>query len=173
MRVVLLCHVEPGTCRKRTIIYGDQYRGGIDIAGGRIGKFSDEHGIPMTFAMTLTALRRLVVDLSGHELGLHLHRMDEALRAACRGKVRLLHVCLAGYSESDQALIISAAKAVFEEIVCRLRLSLQEGGPRARRRSGCFFPKDSDSTEAYPQVMFPRVLIGVEFLGSRNRTLPT
>lgn len=115
MKILLVCHVEPGTCRDREIIWGPKYEEGIGMAVSRIAEFVDEQDVPLTFAMTPCALKKNETDLSGHHVGVHLHPQDETLMAMLRG-VKLVHDCLSRYQERDQAALIDAAKEVFEQV---------------------------------------------------------
>lgn len=115
MRIVIFCHVEPGTARGLEIAFHSRYTEGISIALPRIAEFADEHSLPMTFAMTPTALKENETDLGGHEVGVHLHPQDPELRKVLGGKIALSSDCLMSYSTKDQALLIGAAKGTFEQ----------------------------------------------------------
>ena len=69
----------------------------------------------MTFAMTATASRANDADLTGHEVGVHLHPQDAELRRKLDGEVATSSDCLRTYSAEDQALLIRAARESFEE----------------------------------------------------------
>lgn len=119
VQIVVFCHVEPGTCLKRMILYDPPLEEGITVAIPRIVEFADDHDIPLTFALTPSALAKNQTDLSGHELGLHLHPQDAILRRAVGQRVVLSSDCLATYDHMGQSLLIEAAKGVFESYVGR------------------------------------------------------
>lgn len=115
LRIALFCHVETGTSRDRTIVFHPRHREGIVLALERTVEFADRNGLRMTFAMTPTALHHSETDLSGHEVGLHLHPRDAVLRDAIGRATKLSTDCLANYSRNDQAVLIRTAKDIFEE----------------------------------------------------------
>ncbi|MFQ5790958.1 MAG: hypothetical protein ACE5JI_10845 [Acidobacteriota bacterium] len=115
MRIVIFCHVEPGTSRDNEIHFHPRYLEGISIALPRIVEFADESGLAMTFAMTPTALKENDTDLGGHEVGVHLHPQDTQLRDTLGGEVTLSSDCLMHYSARDQATLIEATKRFFEQ----------------------------------------------------------
>ncbi len=86
------------------------------VALPRIVDFADKYRLPMTFAMTPAALRVNETDLSGHEVGVHLHPQDALLQKRLGPKMVLSSDCLAGYPEKDQSTLIETAKEVFEDI---------------------------------------------------------
>ena len=117
MRVVLFCHVEPGTCRDRTVVFDATRDEGIRVALPRIAEFADQAGIPVTFAMTPVALRENPIDMAGHEVALHLHPQDAFLRERVAGVMSVPSDCLGTYTTAEQRVLISASKAIFEEVV--------------------------------------------------------
>lgn len=116
LQVVIFCHVEPGTVRNREIRFHPGRAEGILEAVPRIVKFAEDVDIPLTFAMTPTALSTSETDLDGHEVGMHLHPQDALLRQALRGSVKLTSDCLAQYPPEDQKTLIHAAKTIFEGV---------------------------------------------------------
>lgn len=99
--------------KNRKVVFHHRRKEGV-VALSRIVDFADEHGMPMTLAMTPTALLENETDLSGHEVGLHLHPRDAWLRENLEGQITLNSDCLRGYSAEDQAMLIGTAKALFE-----------------------------------------------------------
>ena len=119
VKLVVMCHVEPGTLHDGTIAYDFSHTEGIVPALDRIVAFANRFEVPMGFAMTPQALALARVDFSGHEVGVHLHPMDPALAKRVGDRVRLVHDCLGRYSPEDQAVLLHAAKEAFEEAIGR------------------------------------------------------
>lgn len=115
MKIVIFCHVEPGTCRSKETIFHPDHKEGVSVAVPRIVEFADEHELPLVFAMTPAALRDSETDLKGYEVGLHLHPQDDVLRSKLQGEVTLSSDCLSKYPPHDQKSLIEAAKRFFEE----------------------------------------------------------
>ncbi len=115
VHIVISCHVEPGTVRNRAIVFDAKKEEGIVRALPRIVEFADEEAVPLTFAMTPTALRRNNLDLDGHEVGVHLHPQDAELQATLGKERKLPTDCLALYSEEDQRALVAASRQVFED----------------------------------------------------------
>lgn len=115
LKVVILCHVEPGTVVDRTIQYDFDHAEGISETLPRIAEFADRHGVPMGFLLTAISHRLADTDLHGHDVGIHLHPRDPTLEAHLDGSVPLDHDCLARYSEEGQRKLIAAALEVFEQ----------------------------------------------------------
>ncbi len=113
-KIVVLCHVEPGTVQGRTIIPGFERTEGITRGLPRVLEFADRWHIPMGLALTPQALKLADVDLAGHEAGLHIHPMDPVLSKRLAGQVRTSHDCLGRYPPAEQALLIAAACESFE-----------------------------------------------------------
>ena len=114
-KVVVLCHVEPGTVRGHTVEYGFDRTEGIVRALPTILEFADRLHISMGLALTPQALRLADVDLNGHEVGLHLHPLDPVLSERLVGRVRPRHDCLARYPQAEQAQLVAASRRIFEE----------------------------------------------------------
>ncbi len=115
VHIVIFCHVEPGTVRNRKIVFDAKREEGIVSALPRIVDFADEEAVPLTFAMTPTALRRNNLDLDGHEVGIHLHPQDALLQATLGKELNLPTDCLARYSEEDQRALVAVSRRVFED----------------------------------------------------------
>lgn len=114
LRIVVFCHVEPGTTQNREIVFHPRHLEGIVATLPRIVEFADTYGLPMTFAMTPTALKANETDLDGHEVGLHLHPQDAQLRKRLGQEITLSSDCLRQYSAEDQSILIDAARHLFE-----------------------------------------------------------
>ncbi len=114
-RVLLLCHVEPGSLRGHTIIYGFDRTEGITQGLPSILEFADRVGVPMGLAMTPQALELTDVDLAGHEVGLHLHPRDPVLARHLVAGLPPEHDALGRYPRADQQRLISASRRIFEE----------------------------------------------------------
>lgn len=114
VHIVIFCHVEPGSVRNREIVFDAKAEGVVD-ALPRIVAFADEEAVPLTFAMTPTALRKNDLDLDGHEVGIHLHPQDALLQESLGKELNLPSDCLAEYSEGDQRPLVAAARRVFED----------------------------------------------------------
>ncbi len=115
MHILVFCHVEPGTVQGLEMVFHPRHTEGITVALPRIVDFADEHALPMTFAMTPTASKENETDLSGHEVGVHLHPQDAQLREKLDRKITLFSDCLMRYSAEDQATLIDAARELFEQ----------------------------------------------------------
>ncbi len=115
LKMVILCHVEPGTVRDGEIVYGFDHEEGIVESLPRIVEFADRHEVSIGFALTPQALMLSRVDLSGHDEGVHLHPKDPVLGERVRDRVRITHDCLGRYSAEDQAILLHAAREVYEE----------------------------------------------------------
>ncbi len=115
MRILIFCHVEPGTVQGRELVFHPRHVEGIAAALPRIVDFADEHALSITFAMTATATRESETDLAGHEVGVHLHPQDAQVQARLDRKIPSTSDCLRTYSEEDQAALINAAKESFED----------------------------------------------------------
>ena len=114
-KIVILCHVEPGTVRGRSILPGFERTEGITRGLPGVVEFADRLGIPMGLALTPQALRLADIDLAGHDAGLHIHPMDPVLSERVSGQVRTSHDCLGRYAPAEQALLITAGRELFEE----------------------------------------------------------
>ncbi len=114
-KIVVMCHVEPGTVRGGTILYDSRHEEGITSALERIVEFADRLGVPMGFALTPQALAISQVDLDGHDVGLHLHPMDPVLAKRVRDRVRVDHDGLARYAPKAQTILIHEGRLAFEE----------------------------------------------------------
>ncbi len=115
VKVVVLCHVEPGMVRDGTIVYDPRRLEGVTSAPERILEFADRLELPMGFALTPQAVAASKLDFDGHDVGVHLHPMDMDLRKRVRDRVRVEHDCLARYAPEDQSLLIHEARLGFEE----------------------------------------------------------
>lgn len=69
----------------------------------------------MGFALTPQALAVSQVDLTGHEVGLHLHPTDLVLAKRVRDRVRVDHDGLARYPPKAATILIHEGRMVFEE----------------------------------------------------------
>lgn len=115
VQVLVLCHVESGAVRDRTIVFDRRHEEGVTDALPRILEFAAGEHVPITLALTPQAARLAPVDLAGFPHGLHLHPQDDTLAARLRGAIKLTSDCLARYSASDQSLLIrTGADAVAE-----------------------------------------------------------
>jgi hypothetical protein len=114
-KIVVLCHVEPGSLRGRTIVPGFDRTQGITQGLPAVLEFADRLRLPLGLAMTPQALELLDTDLAGHEPGLHLHPRDPVLVRRLAGALKTPHDCLGRYSPPDQALLIAAGRRMFEE----------------------------------------------------------
>jgi len=114
VKVVTICHVEPGTIQNGRIIPGFERTEGVAKTLPRIVEFGDRCNIPIGFVLTPQAMKLSDVDLKGHEVGLHLHPMDPLLRKEVQGRLRTAGDCLGRYTAPDQALLISTARRMFE-----------------------------------------------------------
>lgn len=119
LKLVIVCHVEPGFVRDGEIVYGFDRTEGIVRALPKILEFADACGVPMGFALTPQALTLSDVDLGGHEAGVHLHPGDPILARRLEGSVRIHHDCLGRYPPDEQAMLVRAAREVYEEVLGR------------------------------------------------------
>lgn len=109
LKIVVLCHVEPGKMVEGTIQYGFEYTQGIAKTMPALLEFADRHGARMGFVLTAISHDLIDVDLDGHDIGVHLHPRDPVLDRHLNGSVHLDHDCLARYSEADQRRFLDAA----------------------------------------------------------------
>ena len=114
MRIVLFCHVEPGTVHDLEIVFHPRHLEGIATALPRVVDFADEFGLKMNFAMTPTALKVNETDLAGHEVGVHLHPRDDQLQQMLGRTITLSSDCLMRYEAEEQGILIEAAREFFE-----------------------------------------------------------
>lgn len=114
-RIVVLCHVEPGTVQGHTIIPGFERTEGIVRGLPRVLEFADRLQVPMGLALTPQALQLTDVDLTGHDAGLHIHPLDPILSKRLAGQLRPSQDCLGRYAPAEQALLIAAGRQTFEE----------------------------------------------------------
>ncbi len=114
-KIVLLCHVEPGTVHRHTILPGFTQTEGIVRARPTILEFADRRQLPLGLALTPQALTLVDVDLGGLDAGLHLHPIDPILGERVRGRLVPDRDCLGRYSAEEQAVLIDAGRRVFEE----------------------------------------------------------
>jgi hypothetical protein len=115
LKLVVVCHVEPGTMRDGDIVYGFDHTEGILRSLPRILELSDRAGVPMGFALTPQALTLCDADLSGHEVGVHLHPRDPVLVRRLGDRIHVRHDCLGRYTPEEQGALLQAARAVYEE----------------------------------------------------------
>lgn len=115
LRLVMSCHVEHGTSRGREILFDRSRTEGVEEGLERIVNFADGVGFRMAFALTPAALRALDVDLTGHEVGLHLHPQDAVLQELLSSEIAFATDCLSGYGRNEQKRLLSAGKRVFQE----------------------------------------------------------
>jgi len=115
LKLVVVCHVEPGIARDGEIVYGFDRPEGIVGSLPRILELADRSGVPMGFALTPQALTLADADFAGHEAGVHLHPMDPVLGERVGDRVRVRHDCLGRYSPEEQATLVHAAREIFEE----------------------------------------------------------
>lgn len=115
LRIVLFCHVEAGTYRGQEMVFHPRHEEGFVVALPRIVDFADRHQVAIAFAMTPAALKGSETDLSGHEVGVHLHPQDTVLRRMLHSTIDLSSDCLAAYSAEDQVTLIETAKELFED----------------------------------------------------------
>ncbi len=118
-KLVVMCHVEPGTVRDGSILFDFGRPEGIEPALRSVAEFADQHGIRMGFVMTPQALSLSQTDLAGHDVGLHLHPMDPILVSRLRDRMRLGRDCLGRYSPPDQARLLDEARHVYEDALGR------------------------------------------------------
>lgn len=114
-KAVVVCHVEPGSVRGRTVIYGFERTEGIVRGLPTVLEFADRMHIPMGLALTPQALQLTDLDLAGHDVGLHLHPQDPVLTKHLANQLQASHDCLGRYPPADQARLIAASRQVFEE----------------------------------------------------------
>jgi hypothetical protein len=69
--------------------------------------------------MTAQALTLSRVDLGGHDVGVHLHPQDPVLAKRLGERVRITHDGLGRYPADHQALLVQAAREIFEEALGR------------------------------------------------------
>ena len=119
LKLVILCHVEPGLLRNGQIVYGFDHPEGITIALPRILEFADRCGVPLGLALTPQALSLVDADFEGHDAGVHLHPRDPVLSRHLGGGLRVRHDCLGRYAADEQGQLIRAARQVFEDVVGR------------------------------------------------------
>jgi len=119
LKIILACHVEPGTIRKGILHYDFDRPEGIVKTLPTILEFADNRHARIGFAFTVQAAQLSDVDLGGHEAGVHLHPLDPALSKLLGDALHPDHDCLGMYPSSDQALLISAARRAHEDILGR------------------------------------------------------
>ncbi len=119
LKIVIVCHVEPGFVRDGEIVYGFHHTEGIVRALPRILEFADGCGISVGFALTPLALTLCAADFGGHETGVHLHPTDPVLIRRVGGSLQVRHDCLGRYTTSEQTLLVHAAREVYEEVLGR------------------------------------------------------
>ncbi len=117
VQIVIVCHVEAGTVRDRTIVFDRRREEGITQALPRIVEFADGEHIPVTIALTPQSLRTSLVDLAGQPLGLHLHPQDPVLEAHI-GK-RFDCDCLAHHPFAAQSVLIRSGVDIFTQVTGR------------------------------------------------------
>lgn len=115
MELLLICHVEPGTVRSRTLVFDPAREEGVVRALPSIVEFAEGEDVRIAFAMTAAALAWSEMDLDGFEVGLHLHPQDLVLKDRLRGTVRLVSDCLAHYGETDQRSLVQTSTEVFRD----------------------------------------------------------
>ncbi len=118
-KVVVLCHVEPGSIRGHTIIPGFEKTEGILRGLPSVLEFADRLHLPLGLALTPQALQLADLDVTGHEAGLHIHPLDPVLAERLKGEVRLGHDCLGRYPPAEQALLIATSREIFETKIGR------------------------------------------------------
>lgn len=119
VQVVLICHVESGFVRDRTIVFDRTHVEGVSEALPRIAEFADREGVPVALALTPQAVQLTKMDLAGFPLGLHLHPQDDALAARLGHSVQLKSDCLAQYASADQTRLVSAGVEAVAEATGR------------------------------------------------------
>lgn len=119
LKIVILCHVEPGIVVDRTIHFGFEKTEGIAKTMPSLVEFADLHGVPMGFVLTAISHDWIDVDLDGHDVGIHLHPRDPVLDRHLGGRVHLDHDCLGRYSEEDQRVFLDAACEIYRDAVGR------------------------------------------------------
>ncbi len=118
-KLVVVCHVEPGSVQGHTIVPGFERTEGIVRALPLVLEFAERLNLPIGLALTPQALRLTNMDLAGHDLGLHLHPLDPALRELLHGELLPRHDCLGRYPPVEQALLLSRACDAFEDRIGR------------------------------------------------------
>ena len=118
-KIVILCHVEPGTVRGRTIVPGFARTEGIVRALPKVLEFADREHLPLGLALTPQALALTDVELAGHDTGLHLHPLDPELGRHVQANLHPDRDCLGRYAPEEQALLLEAGRRLFEERIGR------------------------------------------------------
>ncbi len=154
LKIVILCHVEPGIVLDRTIQFGFGYTEGIAKTMPTLVEFADAHGVPMGFVLTAISHDWIDVDLDGHDVGVHLHPRDPVLDRHLGGRVHLDHDCLARYSESDQRVFVDTACEIYRNEVGRdpklfVAGRWSENGATARLLSRAGFTHDASALPGY------------------------
>ena len=119
LKIVILCHVEPGTLIDGTIQYDFDREEGITRSLPAILEFADRHRVKMGFLLTAITHDLMAPDMDGHDVGIHVHPRDPALARRLKGRIRLDHDCLARYSASAQELLITTAQEAHAEALGR------------------------------------------------------
>ena len=119
LKLVIVCHVEPGILQDGKIVYRFDRPEGIVQAIPRILEFADRWEVPMGLALTPQALTLSDSAFDGHEPGVHLHPFDPVLVERVADRLHVRHDCLGQYTPEEQSVLLHEAREVYEEVLGR------------------------------------------------------